>query len=92
MSSSLLTFLRALALAGCVSFIVHKTTPGFRVTKMENKVGLRIVQNGDITLTDAFVPDEDRLPGVESFKDTNKATTRTHTSTLRVIYFSITPD
>ena len=61
-----------------VSFVVHKTTPGFRVTKMENKIGLRIVQNGDITLVDAFVPDEDRLPGVESFQDTNKATALPH--------------
>ena len=61
-----------------ISFVVHKSTPGFRVSKMENKIGLRIVQNGDITLVDAFVPDEDRLPGVESFKDTNKATAPPH--------------
>ena len=42
------------------------------VTKIENKIGLRIVQNGDIVMNKVFVPDEDRLPGVNSFKDTNK--------------------
>jgi acyl-CoA oxidase len=31
---------------------------------MQNKIALRCVQNGDILLKDAFVPDEDRLPGV----------------------------
>ena len=31
---------------------------------MENKIALRCVQNGDIKLTDAFVPDADRIPGV----------------------------
>lgn len=41
-------------------------------TKIENKIGLRIVQNGDIQLRKVFVPDEDRLPGVNSFQDTNK--------------------
>lgn len=30
---------------------------------MENKIALRCVQNGDITLTDCFVPDSDRIPG-----------------------------
>ncbi|XP_064935929.1 acyl-coenzyme A oxidase 4, peroxisomal-like [Musa acuminata AAA Group] len=53
-------------------FIVKKGTPGLRVTKIENKIGLRIVQNGDIILNKVFVPDEDRLPGVNSFQDTSK--------------------
>lgn len=39
---------------------------------MENKIGLRIVQNGDIVLRKVFVPDEDRIAGVNSFQDTNK--------------------
>jgi len=39
---------------------------------MENKVGLRIVQNGYIVLRKVFVPDEDRIQGVNSFQDTNK--------------------
>ncbi|GAV73567.1 Acyl-CoA_dh_1 domain-containing protein/Acyl-CoA_dh_M domain-containing protein/Acyl-CoA_dh_N domain-containing protein [Cephalotus follicularis] len=53
-------------------FIVKKDAPGLRATKIENKIGLRMVQNGDILLNKVFVPDEDRLPGVNSFQDTNK--------------------
>lgn len=49
-----------------------KDAPGLRATKIENKIGLRIVQNGDIVLNRVFVPDEDRLPGINSFQDTNK--------------------
>ncbi|XP_057497312.1 acyl-coenzyme A oxidase 4, peroxisomal isoform X2 [Actinidia eriantha] len=54
------------------AFIVKKDAPGLQVTKIENKIGLRIVQNGDILLKKVFVPDEDKLPGINSFKDTNK--------------------
>ncbi|KAI9085083.1 hypothetical protein K1719_032899 [Acacia pycnantha] len=53
-------------------FIVKKGAPGLTVTKIENKIGLRIVQNGDILLKKVFVPDEDRIPGVNSFQDTSK--------------------
>lgn len=53
-------------------YIVKKDAPGLTVTKIENKIGLRIVQNGDILLSKVFVPDEDRIPGVNSFQDTNK--------------------
>ncbi|KAL3536531.1 hypothetical protein ACH5RR_004992 [Cinchona calisaya] len=53
-------------------FIVKKDAPGLQATKIENKIGLRIVQNGDIVLKKVFVPDEDRLSGVNSFQDTNK--------------------
>jgi acyl-CoA oxidase len=54
------------------SFIVRKGNPGFKATKIENKIALRCVQNADIELKNAFVSDSDRLPGVESFADTNK--------------------
>ncbi|XP_077213359.1 acyl-CoA oxidase 4 isoform X2 [Tasmannia lanceolata] len=53
-------------------YIVKKGSPGLRVSKIENKIGLRMVQNGDILLKEVFVPDEDRLPGVNSFQDTSK--------------------
>lgn len=53
-------------------YIVKKDAPGLTVTKIENKIGLRIVQNGDIVLRKVFVPDEDRIAGVNSFQDTNK--------------------
>ncbi|PNY14192.1 peroxisomal acyl-CoA oxidase [Trifolium pratense] len=53
-------------------YIVKKDAPGLTVTKIENKIGLRIVQNGDIVMKKVFVPDEDRIEGVNSFQDTNK--------------------
>uniref|UniRef100_K7L1W0 Acyl-coenzyme A oxidase 4, peroxisomal n=1 Tax=Glycine max TaxID=3847 RepID=K7L1W0_SOYBN len=53
-------------------YIVKKDAPGLTVTKMENKIGLRIVQNGDIVMRKVFVPDDDRIEGVNSFQDTNK--------------------
>ena len=57
-------------------YIVKKDAPGLTATKIQNKIGLRIVQNGDIILKKVFVPDEDRLPGVNSFQDTNKVIKR----------------
>ncbi|XVE62056.1 hypothetical protein DITRI_Ditri06bG0088400 [Diplodiscus trichospermus] len=53
-------------------FIVKKDSPGLTATKIPNKIALRIVQNGDILLKKVFVPDEDRLPGINSFQDTSK--------------------
>lgn len=55
-------------------FLVKKGTPGYRATKIENKIGLRMVQNGDIVMKDVYVSDEDRLTGINSFQDTNKVT------------------
>uniref|UniRef100_A0A1D1XDJ9 Acyl-coenzyme A oxidase 4, peroxisomal n=1 Tax=Anthurium amnicola TaxID=1678845 RepID=A0A1D1XDJ9_9ARAE len=68
----LIVFARNTATNQINGFIVKKGAPGLRVTKIENKIGLRIVQNGDIILKKVFVPDEDRLSGVNSFQDTNK--------------------
>ena len=52
-------------------FIVeNKTTPGFSVEKIQNKIALRVVQNGHITLKDVRVPEENRLQGGNSFRDT----------------------
>lgn len=53
-------------------FIVRKENPGFAVEKIKDKMALRIVQNGLITLTDCVVPESDRLPNANSFKDTAK--------------------
>ena len=51
-------------------FIVeNKTTPGFSVEKMEHKIALKVVQNGQITLTDVRVPEANRLQGGNSFRD-----------------------
>jgi glutaryl-CoA dehydrogenase len=51
-------------------FIVPTTTPGYRATKIEGKVSLRIVQNADITLEDVVVPESLRLQNASSFRDT----------------------
>jgi glutaryl-CoA dehydrogenase len=52
-------------------FIVeNKTTPGFSVEKIENKIALKVVQNGEITLKDCRVPEANRLQGGNSFRDT----------------------
>jgi glutaryl-CoA dehydrogenase len=52
-------------------FIVeNKTTPGFSVEKIQNKIALKVVQNGLITLKDCRVPEANRLAGGNSFKDT----------------------
>ncbi|CAM6126852.1 unnamed protein product [Calypogeia fissa] len=53
-------------------FVVKKGTKGLSATKIENKIGLRIVQNGDIILKGVFVPDEDRIANLNSFQDTSK--------------------
>ncbi|TYH03152.1 hypothetical protein ES288_A09G198200v1 [Gossypium darwinii] len=53
-------------------YLIKKDSPGLTATKIPNKIGLRIVQNGDILLKKVFVPDEDTLPGVNSFQDTSK--------------------
>jgi glutaryl-CoA dehydrogenase len=52
-------------------FIVeNKTTPGFSVEKIENKIALKVVQNGQITMTDCRVPDANRLQGGKgTFRD-----------------------
>ncbi len=53
-------------------FLVRKGAPGFHVDKMEDKMALRIVQNGLITMTDCVVPESDHLQEANSFKDTAK--------------------
>ena len=52
-------------------FIVeNKTTPGFSVEKIQHKIALKVVQNGLITLDNVRVPEENRLQGGNSFRDT----------------------
>src|SRR6266542_1075764 len=52
-------------------FIVeNKTTPGFSVEKIQNKIALKVVQNGLITLKDVRVPEENHLQAGTSFRDT----------------------
>ena len=52
-------------------FIVeNKSTPGFSVEKIEHKIALKVVQNGQITLKDVRLPEANRLQGGNSFRDT----------------------
>ena len=53
-------------------FIVRKDNPGFSVEKIKDKMALRIVQNGLITLNHCIIPESDRLQQANSFKDTGK--------------------
>jgi glutaryl-CoA dehydrogenase len=52
-------------------FVVEKEMAGFRATKMENKLALRITQNADIELDGVRVPEANRLQNANSFDDTN---------------------
>jgi glutaryl-CoA dehydrogenase len=52
-------------------FIVeNKTTPGFSVEKIQNKIAFKVVQNGLITMKDCRVPAENHLQSGNSFRDT----------------------
>jgi glutaryl-CoA dehydrogenase len=52
-------------------FIVeNKTTPGFKVDKIENKMALKVVQNGHITMENCRVPEANRLQNANTFRET----------------------
>jgi glutaryl-CoA dehydrogenase len=51
-------------------FIVENKTPGFNADKIKNKMALRVVQNALITLDNCRVPEENRLQGALTFRDT----------------------
>jgi glutaryl-CoA dehydrogenase len=69
---------RDLADSQVKGFIVeNKTTPGFSVEKMQNKMALKVVQNGQITMKDCRVPEANRLADAKSFRDTARVLRRT---------------
>ena len=49
-------------------FIVERGTKGFSTPKIEGKLSLRASVTGEIVLDEAFVPEENLLPGVEGLK------------------------
>lgn len=52
---------------------MEKGSPGFLSLKMGGKLALRLVQNGDMTFTDCFVPDRNKLTYALDFASgTNK--------------------
>lgn len=53
------------------AFIVETDRPGWSATKIERKMGLRIMQNADITLNQIRIPGENLMPGGEGFATAN---------------------
>ena len=53
------------------AFIVETDRPGYTATKISNKIGLRIMQNADITLDDVRIPAGNLLPGATDFSAAN---------------------
>src|SRR5882672_4767123 len=51
-------------------FIVENKTAGFTAEKIQHKMALRVVPNALITLTNCRVPEENRLQGALTFRDT----------------------
>lgn len=52
-------------------FIVETNRPGYSATKISNKIGLRIMQNADITLSEVRIPTANLLPGATDFSKAN---------------------
>jgi glutaryl-CoA dehydrogenase len=52
-------------------FIVETDRPGYRATKIANKIGLRIIQNADIVLDNVRIPESNMLPGATDFTKAN---------------------
>lgn len=53
-------------------FIVETDRPGYRATKICNKIGLRIMQNADIVLANVRIPESNLLPGATDFSRANR--------------------
>lgn len=54
------------------AFLVETDRPGYRARKIENKIGLRSMQNADIELDEVRVPAENLLPGATDFSLANE--------------------
>ena len=61
-------------------FLVEKGTPGFGARRIDGKGSLRAVWQAEITLSGARVPEENRLPGATSFRDTGRVLAGTRNS------------
>ncbi|PFG39705.1 glutaryl-CoA dehydrogenase [Georgenia soli] len=53
------------------AFVVGTDLPGFAAVPIRNKIGLRIMQNADVTLDGVRVPESSRLPGAVGFGAVN---------------------
>lgn len=60
---------RTLKHKGITGFIVEKGTPGFSVSKLEHKLGIRASSTAELAFSDCYVPEQNRLDGEgEGFK------------------------
>lgn len=53
-------------------FLVRMDTPGVAAQKITNKMGLRVMQNADITFDHVEIAESDQLPGAAQFSAANK--------------------
>lgn len=53
------------------AFIVELDRDGVEATKIEGKMGLRIMQNANMTFTDVVIPHDNAVPGAQSFANVN---------------------
>ncbi|MCB9157496.1 MAG: acyl-CoA dehydrogenase family protein [Caldilineaceae bacterium] len=53
-------------------FLVERPTPGYHVEKLKGKIAKRAVENVLIQLDNCRIPLDNRLPGVNSFRDVGK--------------------
>lgn len=66
-----LVWARDTADGGIKGFLVETDRAGYEATKISNKIGLRIMQNADITLSDVRIPAGNLLPGAARFAAAN---------------------
>lgn len=51
------------------AFLVERGAPGLAIETMRGKIAKRAIENGDVVLDGVFVPEDARLPGVNTFRD-----------------------
>jgi glutaryl-CoA dehydrogenase len=61
-------------------FLVEKDTPGYDARVIEGKGSLRAIWQAHITLDDVRIPEENRLPGARTFKDTGRVLSGTRST------------
>lgn len=65
-------------------FVVRKGTSGYESKPIPNKIGLRPIRNGHITLKDVRVPEADRLQRINSFKDVGQILAHTRADVAHI--------
>jgi glutaryl-CoA dehydrogenase len=61
-------------------FLVEPPADGYEASVIEGKASVRAIWNADIRLDGVRVPDQSRLPGAQSFKDTGRVLAATRTT------------